>query len=376
MTRLARLSALVVVGLFAGCTPASAPRPTSSPMPDARSTATPIGAPAPLVNTTWPVRSREHVDLWLHTYAMLTTDSTLVPYFDRGYRDRMIALRHTRGISTLLDANRGRLLQRVAINPALATTGQFLPLYFDSWAQMHQMIDVAVRADGNPNASTDPATRTYIAIIASAFPTAPDREWLRTLAASADDESRLFYHAYWTTETSARARAAQHVDSLWQRVWRPAMQRFLNNTQQQNGELYLSMPLGGEGRTVHYGKQQNAVATPMPAAVGDADVVLYVMAHEATGALASSAIDDNTSPADKRAGVTSRYEQSAAVRSGALLLERILPATVPGYMRYYLLQAGRAAPTDPRSAFATAFAVPDNVRDAIARQLDVILGGI
>jgi hypothetical protein len=375
MSRL-RHAVLGLLALSAACTPGTTPSPAPGPSPDARTTPNPSAGPTPLLNTTWPVRTREHVDLWLHSYALLTRDSTLVPYFDRGYRDRLLGVRRARTVSSLLDTNRERLLQRIAVNPSLATAGQFLPLYFESWDQMRQAIDLAIRANGNPNASNDPTTRTYIAIIASAFPAAPDREWLRTFTEAADDESRRFYHGYWAGEASSHARVAQHVDSLWQRSWRPAMQRFLNNTQQQNGELYLSLPLGGEGRTVHFGKQQNAVAVPMPDALSASDEVLYVMVHEVTGALANSAIEDNTTPADRRAGVTSRFEQSAAVRSGALLLERVMPAAVPGYMRYYLLQAGRTAPTDPRAAFATAFAVPESVRDAMSRQLDVILGGI
>jgi hypothetical protein len=45
-------------------------------------------------------------------------------------------------------------------------------------------------------------------------------------------------------------------------------------------------------------------------------------------------------------------------------------------MRYYLQSAGRSAPSEPRAAFTSAFAVPDAINDAIARQLEVILGGI
>jgi hypothetical protein len=45
-------------------------------------------------------------------------------------------------------------------------------------------------------------------------------------------------------------------------------------------------------------------------------------------------------------------------------------------MRYYLKSAGRTAPTEPRAAFTSTFAVPDAINSAIARQLDVILGGI
>jgi hypothetical protein len=330
-----------------------------------------------MVQAAWPFRTREHVDLWLHSYALITADTNLVPYFRRGYRDRLVALRRQRGVVTLLDgSSRASLLPRLDASPSLATSGQFLPLYFESWEQMRQVIDLFLRANGNPGTASDPTARTYIAILASVFQTAPDREWLRQFAAAVDDESRKFYHDYWMSESRSHANAVAHADSLWHRQWRPQLQRFLNNTQQQNGELYLSLPLGGEGRTIHYGKQQNAIAVPVPDALDQSNVVLYVFTHEAAGTVASTAIEDNTTPADRRSGATSRYEQSAAVQAGALLLERTIPGEVPGYMRYYLQQAGRTAPNDPRAAFATAFAVPDAVRDAIARQLDVILGGI
>jgi hypothetical protein len=166
------------------------------------------------------------------------------------------------------------------------------------------------------------------------------------------------------------------VDSIWQRSWRPSFQRFLNNTQQQNGELYLSLSLGGEGRTVHFGKVQNAVAVGMPDSLHGAEAVLYTFAHEIAGTVASTAIEDNTTPAERRAGTSSRYDQSAAVRAGALLLEKTMPSAVPGYMRFYLYSVGRSAPADPKAAFISTFALPDAITDAISRQLDVILGGI
>jgi len=238
------------------------------------------------------------------------------------------------------------------------------------------VVDVFVRANGSPRAVSDPTLQQYFAVLGASFQSAADREWLRVLVEAVDDESRKFYHQHWTAESNAHSGVVAHVDSLWQRTWRPAFQRFLNNTQQQNGEVYLSAPLDGEGRTVHLGKVQNAVAVGMPDAIQNSEIVLYTFAHEIAGAVASTAIEDNTTPAERRAGTTSRYEQSAAVRAGALLLERILPTAVPGYMRFYLQSAGRTAPSEPRAAFASTFAVPDPVNDAIARQIEVILGGI
>ena len=372
MSRHVALLALATASACGGAMPSASP----APVPSRTSPGSQPPSASPLVQTTWPVRTREHVDLWLHSYALISQDTTLVPYFRRGYRDRVMGVRRQRGVSSLLDGNRERLLARIAVQPSLATSPQFLPLYFSTWEQMRQVVDLFVREGGNPSASQDPAMRGYFGVLGQAFQTAPDREWLRLFVESADDESRKFYHDYWTTAARTHAPVLAHVDSLWQLQWRPALQRFLNNTQQQNGELYLSMPLGGEGRTVQFGKGENAVAGPMAESNAEAESVLYVMAHETTGAIASAAIADNTTPADRRGGLTSRFEQAAAVRAGALLVEKTVPAALPGYMRYYLQAAGRTAPNDPRAAFTATFSIPDGMRDAISRQLDAVLGGI
>ena len=374
-----RIVARLVVAslaLVGGCIGGATPSPNPPPSPIGLPRPTPTDATRPFVNLAWPVRTREHVDLWLHSYALITPDTTLIPYFRRGYRDRVMALRRQRGVTTLLDADRATLVARFDVNPSLATSGQFLPLYFESWEQMRKVIDLFVRANGNPGVTNDPTTRTYLAILARVFPTGSDREWLRLFATSVNDENNRFYHDYWTMEARSHATVLSRIDTLWQRQWRPALTRFLNNTLQQSGELYLSFPLGGEGRTIHFGKQQNAVAVAYPDDRDQADLALYVFAHEVAGAVASAAIEDNTTPAERRSGAGSRYEQSAAVRAGSLLLERTIPTVVPGYMRYYLQQAGRTPPSDPRAMYAQVFAVPDAVRDAISRQLEVILGGI
>ncbi|HEX7978192.1 MAG TPA: hypothetical protein VF461_06290 [Gemmatimonadaceae bacterium] len=365
-------TALLVV---AGCAPSTTSSRTPAPSPSPATPSSTQGGTTPLVQATWPVRTREHVDLWLHAYALLTPDSNVVPYFRRGYRDSLIAVRRQRGISTLLDTSRPKLLERIAVNPSLATGPQFLPFYFASWDQMRETAELFVQRNGNPR-GVDQTTMQYFAILSASFQTAADREWLRQFVRAVEDESRRFYHDYWLSESRTHAAAVARVDSVWQQSWRPTFQRFLNNTQQQNGELYLSLPLDGEGRTVHFGKVQNAVAVQMPDSPRDAEVALYVFAHEIAGTVASTAIEDNTTPAERRAGTSSRYEQSAAVRAGALLLEKTMPSAVPGYMRFYLQSAGRAAPTDPKAAFTATFVLPDAINDAIARQLDVILGGI
>lgn len=325
----------------------------------------------------WPTSTREHVDLWLHGYALLTADTARVPFFRRGYRQRMKELKAQRNVYTQLDANAEALSARFVANPALVN-GQFVPLYFSSFEQIQQVVDAFLRSGGDPRAAGDQMTGALFGVLGGSFPSAADRDWLRLFVQSLGDESNRFYHDYWSSEQRARAPTRQAVDELWRQTYRPRLQRFLNNTQQENGEFMLSLPLDGEGRTVTFSKQQNSVSVAFPDSASRAAEAIYVFAHEIVNAITTSAINDNTTPAEQRSGVTGRYLANGNVRAGALLLQRVASAAVAQeYMRYYLRAAGLAAPAgDPSAAFAAAFAVPDAVIQAITRQLDVVLGGI
>ena len=321
----------------------------------------------------WPVLTRKHVDLWLHGYAMLLRDTATPPVFRRGYRARIEAVKTERNIKTMLDVNRERLQQRLALSPQIFN-GQFAPLYFASYDQMRQVITYFLQAEGSVAATNDMALRQYFAVLASSFPTAADREWLRLFSESVEDERRQFYDAYWNEQNASRVGFARLADSIWQGSYRAKMQRFLNNTQQQNGDLVLSLVLGGEGRTVNFGSRQNAVAVTWPEA--DAHEAVWVFAHEVVGNIVATAVNDNTTPTEQRAGTTARYVTAGQVRAGAMLLQRAIPELAPGYTRYYLAQAGQPTTGDINARLAATFPLPDVIRDAIGRQLDVVLGGI
>jgi len=90
----------------------------------------------------------------------------------------------------------------------------------------------------------------------------------------------------------------------------------------------------------------------------------------------SVAIEDNTSPAEKRSGASDRYSNAALVRGGAMLIQRLAPEMADGYARYYLRAARVPVTGDAAAALAKAFPLPDAIRNGIQRQLDVVLGGI
>ena len=88
------------------------------------------------------------------------------------------------------------------------------------------------------------------------------------------------------------------------------------------------------------------------------------------------AVADNVTPAEAREGAAGRLQSPAAVQGGLLLLQRTAPDHAAAYARYYLREAGAAPGADPVAQLQSAFPLPAAIRDAMARQIDLVLGGI
>lgn len=323
---------------------------------------------------TWPIRTREHLDTWLHGYAMIQDDTALVPLFRRGYKAEMQAIRSRANISTQLDANMDALRARFVLNPNIGHA-HFLPLQFSSPESMRQAIAIFLDAEGDPRRATSQEAANAIALLAGYFPTGLDRDWLRLFRQSVDEESARFYHDYWIREQANRALVLRAVDALWQQH-RPALQPYMGNSQQGNGVVFLSLPLNGEGRTMAAGRNNTLTAVTFPARETDATDAIYVIVHELMFAAANTAVDDNITPTQQREGLGEVYVSAAAVRGGLLLLQKTIPSLADGYARYYVRAAGRSPGSNPQTTLATVFPLPETIRTALARQLDVVLGGI
>src|SRR5437763_15643363 len=136
MTTMKRKITLVVVGAALAAVVAACSTTTGSP-----TTRTAPGPGTISPDNTWPTSTRQHVDLWLHGYALLTGDTARVPLFRRGYRQQMRQLRTSRSVFTQLDANADKLSARFRLNPGLVN-GQFVPFYFSSFEQIQQVTDL------------------------------------------------------------------------------------------------------------------------------------------------------------------------------------------------------------------------------------------
>jgi hypothetical protein len=344
----------------------------AAPAEAQRRRAEPVVAPGPQ----WPVKTREHVDLWLHAFALLQEDTAAVPLFNRGYAERMMILKNSRAVYTSLDSARDDL-SRIGAERGLLLNAQFIPLYFGTWEEMVQAFDYYFKAEGNPSKATNREVAGIIAFLASNFPRAEDRAWAARFMAALTNEREKFYRQYWLDEFRARSAALAATDSLWQGTWRPALQQYLNHTQQPSGDLILSLVLGGEGRALPAGKSANQFAVPFAATADSAEITLFTFVHEAAGAIAKVAVDDNLTPAQQRAGLGNSYGSAGLIRGGALIVERLLPGMGERYARFYLAQMGKSAPAGSAlEALEAAFPMPVEMIDAMKRQIELSFSGI
>ena len=375
------LSAASLTGLCAAFVlqACAASIPVQEPLPPG---ATPRSSPAaattaPLVR--WPIKTAEHVDLWLHAFAMVSNDSAPIPLYRRGYRDSLTVLKNRENILTSLDANRGALATRLNASPAYLQA-QFIPLDMANWDVLYAFAQRFLRFEGEKGRALDPESRARVQQFAAIFPAEADREWLQVFVNGVQEEQVRFFAEEHSRLVRNRNAVVTAVDSLWQQVYRPKFDRFLSNTAQKNGDILLSVPIGGEGRTGTGRNQRTVVVVPFPARVADAHEVVLVFAHEITGTLVGSVVADNTTPAQQRAGTAERLLLFGQVRAGAMLLERIAPELLDAYMLFYLKEAGAPAVRETGAALASTFSrrfeMPQTLIDAIQRQLEIVLGGI
>lgn len=365
----------VLGGAVAACATGGAGTAAPSTQP---STTTPSGttAPAPTPQVRWAVKRAEHVDLWLHSFAEISNDTAAIPLFKRNYRDSISAGKTRRNILSSLDANRATLEKRIASNPVLINA-QFVALQFANFADLQKGIESFLQFQGDASKAPDRNTGVVISQLAQSFPNAADREWLRLFLAGVIDEKARFYDAEYLRSSNARAATLVAVDSLWQKIYRPKFDRFLNNTSQRNGEMLLSLPLGGEGRTGVGPTGQPMVAVPFPERPTDALQSIFVLAHEVTGNLVGTVVADNTTPAQQRDGLSGTYVSFGQVMGGLMLLQKIAPELAEPYARYYLAQGGKSVPsTNAAAALKLAFPVPTAISDALAKQIEIVLAGI
>ena len=238
----------------------------------------PAASSAPV--SPWTVKTSYVLDLWLHGYAMVQRDTTQVPFFRRGYRQMIASAKSSGGVSTQLDANAAALQRGLDANPGLVS-GQFLGLQERTWEEMQADIAAFLDANGDPAAARDSTMRPAIAAYAQSYPDKPARDMAAPLCAVAGGRAHTLLPAVLEqSPAGARSRTRPRGLALHESLL-PAIARISEQRATGRGEILLSLPLDGEGRTITSG--QSAIAVEFPARPDSAIEAVYVFVHEALG---------------------------------------------------------------------------------------------
>ena len=315
----------------------------------------------------WPIKTREHVDLWLTAFAELSEDTAAkVPIYRRSYLDQLALAQNQQGVLTALDSVHDGLQARWDATPKLAEA-RSLALDAGTWEELHGAIDLYLNPPTDKKKKSKSPPPDVESRLGDYFSSPQDREWLLNLDHGLEGARQQFYHGWWVAEERRRRPILYAADSLW-RLTEPKLDRFLTATHQPTGEIILSLPVDGEGVTFKEAAGRTSLAAPFPDSIGDVAQVIYVFAHVAARAAAADAITAATTVGERRnGGVGDRYAEALAIQGGYMLLSKAAPELADGYAKYYL----RTSPA--AHDLAAAFPLPDAIRDALSHQIDLEL---
>jgi len=322
--------------------------------------------PRVAAHESWKVRSEADSDLWFHGMAVIGFEGFgPLHMYDTGYAERVRAAKRRRGIyPTLLDRKSARF-----------EIMHFLPLYFrapNSDGLLRAIRAIAGEAPTRDNTG-DPATRDAANAVGSVLASRRQRELLNEFVDVLEDERRVFYEDYERESNGARAAQIAKIQQYWDADLAPALAPYLERSQLGNGLIIVSPALGAEGRFVILGRgnaPRPVIAVRLPSSSADHDGGVPLSAiRELCFPIVHTVIGQHATRKLERVAAE-RLSSVAAVRCGALALERYVPALTSSYQSQFLRAAGSPVTgADLDAAFLRVFNLPPAVDAGLRRAI-------
>ncbi|MDH3456940.1 MAG: hypothetical protein OER90_08865 [Gemmatimonadota bacterium] len=298
----------------------------------------------------WTFVSSPHADLWFHGLAVVGFEGFApVPLYSRDYVARVHAAKAERGVArTPLDSMAGSLRAGLERDSTFELF-HFVPLYFgvSSVPEMLEALNDVARGRRPSDFGSG--------AVASVLTSRRQRRVLGEFVRALEVEWELFYREYWEETRAANARHIVASQQLWNRTLGPVLDPFLRARQALGGVAFVSPAVGLEGR-VFGGRPERPddhVAAVM-LAPSDSLAAALLLVRELCYPLASELTERMQIGVGDRV-FAERVSSRAAIRCGAMLLDRHVPNLTARYRELYLAatsEDGRGA-----EAFRRAFPV-------------------
>jgi hypothetical protein len=324
----------------------------------------------------------------------------VLPLHDSAYAERAKADKRLRGIAPTPLEQRAAELGAAFRRSAALDQLEFLPLYFEDLDALVSGIRLWTQVGGDPRRAGGAQAANVVALLSGMFPQATQRELVASFMNVLVEERSRYFAAHWAERRALLDRAAQIAQAEWDGI-AAELRPLLGYLNLEGGDVFLVPTLGAEGRIVPRGagRPRAAVRADLPErltggdadggandtadtearATGKADAALFGFVAELLYPLAGDAVREHVAPARARELGSALLEQHAAVRAGALVLQRVAPGRLDAYRQHYLRAAGRVPGADAeasRAMFEAVFTLPAELETGLAEMLDAALAGI
>lgn len=322
----------------------------------------------------WAVRHSAPVDLWYHGLAIVGfgRDAPL-PLYGPDYADMIRAVKEAAGVyPSALDRQAETFRLRFERDRAFQSL-HFGALHFRTVGEMDEVVGMVVEGGGKAQQLSDPRLALAAQWFASSFPRRAQRELLGRWVDALREEWNAFYFDYWERLNGELASQVQALDARWNSAYGPRLGALLSYLLLDEGTIFVVPALGPEGRSFPLDRRENWIAVAWDPERDSPDAPLHRAVREICFAFSSDVVTESTTQEEQRTE-GARFDAMAAVRAGAIVLERVAPDLVPGYRDTFVRAVGRSGDTE--AEFAAAFPLPDRVVDGLERRVDFLLSGL
>lgn len=324
----------------------------------------------------WTFTSVPLANLWFHGMALVDpVGPGPVHLYDPGYPNEVGRAKEQAGSGpSLLDRNLGRFREEFRRDPAFEVL-HFLPLYFAQAGRTEVFAALELLARTPEGIPSAPSARSAFGLTAvgSVLTTPGQRGALGEFVEALQGEWDGFFGTWWQGNAAKRAELESSLQSVWRGKYEPALAPYLTGISMTGGMVVMAPSIGTEGRIFAGSPRSasdNVLVVAAPNAPEAASEAVFSMLRELSFPLARRAVEKVGAPAANRAEAE-ELTGRAAVRSGALLLELLLPEDVEAYRGFFLAQSGGTAveATTPRIAFEATFPLSAELEKALQEEI-------
>jgi len=332
-------------------------------------------AAAPAVETRprlprWSVRALPQVDLWYHGLAIVGVErAELLAQYDQEYASAIEQAKRDRGlVATRLDSLAEYFREEFGSKSEFRFLDQ-MPLFFQEATPEQMLAALEAVADRQTyrRDRVSPEASAGAAAAAQVFNKGSLRRALSRYVEALEQEWDVFYGEYWTETIGADSSSRAELGDFWEASVAPRLGDFLADRGLDGGTILVSSAVGPEGRLFigdPRARDDNQVVVWSPPGSGSREPAYHVV-KEICYSVVAPALEELVEEKPE----TISLRMTAAVRCGALVLDRYAPILAAGYRRAMMRSVGEDSGTATIGWFEDRFALEPEILTALRDEI-------